>query len=287
MEREEEGGDKAEPLRNPALDLATFGTHVVGLGLPIIVSMGTAYLLGYFSNISLLYFTYLDFQDFIVSAIAFLPIFIVAHAILLLILEFSPYKEGDRAILKHTPEEKREETQQKLEKTKSDPLGYFRDKNTKSWRDERVIAMKVYWVFAAVIFFALFCLLMAGVTIPWWIMWPVVLAFSAISQMLLVYFWERYDDPFDVRLALGLILSLYIFAVGFTASKIDLASHQPKYHVTMVDGADIDASIIRRVGNNSLLLGSETREWQLIPREQIVSVERRRFKRSAPAGHET
>lgn len=255
-------------------------TQALAIVVPALTMLGSAYLLGYFSVVDLLLFSYLDLQDFVSATALFLPLWGLFISFAWISAKVARYKEGDRAYLRSKNEEEREKFISQRDKHKPDALDLLFDENAGEWRDDRVFTLKFFTVIAFLLLAAVFVSLFAGVKVSAIIVWPVVLLFGGLGQTLLLYFVERYDHPIDARAVLAASYSLYAFAWGVSAAQIDESRSVSAYTVSLNDGSELSATKIRRVGSNSLIRNHDSKSWMLVPQGEISSVERRKLTRA-------
>lgn len=236
--------------------------------VPAVVLFGTAYLLGYLTTPGLSFLTFLDIQDYLNSAAAFLPAVAVWFAFVFAAARFSHHKEGNREL-------DRIQTPAQIEARKKndgwDPNDVLFNYESGTWRDDRAFLLKAATLLSFLAFFGTFVALLFGVEAPLLLLWLTVFLFAITGQWLLSYFSERYDNGVHTIFLVGAMLGLYVFAYGVTASRLD-AGGRTEHFVSMKGGYVVGVTALRRMGQHLLVYDTNSKAWILLPQSEVLSI---------------
>lgn len=254
--------------------------------VPAVATIGCAYLFGYFSTVGLFYFTFLDLQDFLNAAAMSIPAIAIYGVFIDASYLYSVHKEADILHEASLDEEALTEHKAKRERAArhNDPTSILFDYKKGEWNVDRIFIFKFFTVPVFGVFFISFVLILNGLQIPLWVLWPFLIALIYLTGTLMMYFDERYGTRPDRTLIATVICVLLFFASGVTVGRIDQSNSSENYRLILQDSVEAKAAVIRRVGQNTLIKKSDQKAWVLIPQAQIVSVERVRGKK--PAGNQ-
>lgn len=231
-------------------------------GVPLCITFGVVYLLGYIARVDLQFFSFFDLFDYASAALAVFPPLAVVWLI--------RYLQGNLG--GRIRRVKAEKDSRPYKSSRDRVLAL--QKPDGSWREGMLLGLEVWWTLTIGAPIFLLATILSGIQIePLWLALSSLFAAWSVTDVL-DYLAVRFEIDLATYPLLLLLLLLGAFGYGYIRSGWDQSESAPTFALVKTDNETLLVKAPRKAGSHLLAFDTAGSRWMLISEAEVKNLSR-------------